>query len=392
MSNKKRLKIGIFMDSFYPSIDGVVVVIDNLASMLAKYNDVTVVVPYTETHKEDYKKPYDIVRVKSIKAPFMEYKVGLPRPKITKEYKKLIDKDFDIIHIHSPFTMGRLGLKVAKDLNIPCVCTVHTRYNFEIKKYSKSEIVTSKFMKSIIELFNDCDKCIVVNDPVIDDIKKYGYKYNPVVIYNGTDLEPLREKEKYVNMINKLYDLKEKDTVLLFVGRINSVKNIFFILRSLKLLKQDGVNYKMLFVGTGPDERKLKSKIKDYKLSDCIQITGRIEDRVLLSAVYARADLLLFPSLMDTSSLVRIEAAVNGTPGLFIKDSMVGQTVNDNVNGFVSSLDEVEYKNRIKRIISDKKLLRKVSLNAQKTLGKGWDIVANETYNEYLKTIDDYKS
>ena len=57
MKTKKRLKIGIFMDSFYPAIDGVVVVIDNLASMLAKFNDVTVVVPYTETYKEDYKKP-----------------------------------------------------------------------------------------------------------------------------------------------------------------------------------------------------------------------------------------------------------------------------------------------------------------------------------------------
>ena len=45
MQDKKRLKIGIFMDSFYPAIDGVVVVIDNLAKMLSKHNDVTVVVP-----------------------------------------------------------------------------------------------------------------------------------------------------------------------------------------------------------------------------------------------------------------------------------------------------------------------------------------------------------
>ena len=125
METKRRLKIGIFMDSFYPMVDGVVVVIDNLASMLAKYNDVTVVVPYTDTYNEDYKKPYNIVRVKSIKAPFMEYDVGLPRPRMTKEYKKLINKKFDIVHIHSPFTMGKLGLRIAKDLGVPCICTVH---------------------------------------------------------------------------------------------------------------------------------------------------------------------------------------------------------------------------------------------------------------------------
>ncbi len=388
METKKRLKIGIFMDSFYPAIDGVVVVIDNLASMLAKFNDVTVVVPYTETYKEDYKKPYDIVRIKSFKAPFMEYQVGLPRPKITKEYKELVDKNFDIIHIHSPFTIGKLGMKLAKQMNIPSVCTVHTRYDFEIKKYSKSNIITKEFMKGIISLYNKCDKCIVVNDPVINDLKKYGYKYDPVVIYNGTDLSPLSEKETHVKMINKLYDLNEKDIVLLFVGRINSVKNIFFLLESLKLLKEDGIKYKMLFVGSGPDEKKLKVKIKEYKLQDYVQMTGRISDRVLLSAIYARADLLLFPSLMDTSSLVRIEAAVNETPGLFIDDSMVGITVNDNINGYLAPLDEVKYKDRIKEIISDKKLLKKVSKKAQETLGKSWKTIADETYGEYLKTIE----
>ena len=388
MEHKKRLKIGIFMDNFYPSIDGVVVVIDNLASMLAKFNDVTIVVPNTESHNEDYKRPYDVIRITSVKMPLTEYKVGLPRAKMTKEYKKLIKKDFDIVHIHSPFTMGKLGLKLARQMNIPCICTVHTRFDLEVAKMVKSKAITKGVMKSIIKTFNDCDNCIVVNDPVIDDIKSFGYKNKATIIYNGTDLEPLKEKEKYIKMINKLYDLKEKDRVLVFVGRITSVKNIFFLLKSLKLLKEDGVKYKMLFVGSGPDEKKLKSKIKSYKLQDCVQMTGRISDRILLSAIYARADLLLFPSLMDTSSLVRIEAAVNETPGLFIDNSMVGVTIQDNINGFLSPLDETKYKDRIKEIINNKKLLKKVSKKAQETLGKSWKTIADETYEEYLKTIE----
>ncbi|MBQ6546709.1 MAG: glycosyltransferase [Bacilli bacterium] len=388
MEHKKRLKIGIFMDNFYPSIDGVVVVIDNLASMLAKFNDVTVVVPNTESHNEDYKRPYDVIRITSVKMPLTEYKVGLPRAKMTKEYKKLIKKDFDIVHIHSPFTMGKLGLKLARQMNIPCICTVHTRFDLEVAKMVKSKVITKGVMKSIIKTFNDCDNCIVVNDPVIDDIKSFGYKNKATIIYNGTDLEPLKEKEKYIKMINKLYDLKEKDRVLVFVGRITSVKNIFFLLKSLKLLKEDGVKYKMLFVGSGPDEKKLKSKIKSYKLQDCVQMTERISDRILLSAIYARADLLLFPSLMDTSSLVRIEAAVNETPGLFIDNSMVGVTIQDNINGFLSPLDETKYKDRIKEIINNKKLLKKVSKKARETLGKSWKTIADETYEEYLKTIE----
>ena len=387
MKNRKRLKIGIFMDSFYPELDGVVVVIDNLARMLSKYNDVTVVVPQTPTYKEDYKMPYEIVRVRSIDVPFIEYRLGLPRIKINKEYKELLKKDFDIIHIHSPFTMGRLGLKIAKDLNIPCVCTVHTRYKFEVKRIAKSEQITKQVMKSIMHVFNKCDKCFVVNDPLIKELKDTGYKKEPIVIYNGTELTPLQNREKNIQMVNKLYDLKATDTVLLFVGRLVKTKNIYFLLDSLKLLKEDNVKFKMIYVGIGPEEKKLKNKIKDYGMQEQIIMAGELSNREILSAVYARADLLLLPSIMDTSSLVRIEAAVNGTAGLFIKDSMVASTIKDNINGYTAELEESKYKDKIKEIISNKKQLKKVSKNAKETLGKTWLSVADELYEEYLKLI-----
>ncbi len=387
MQEKKRLKIGIFMDSFYPAIDGVVIAIDNLATMLSKNNDVTVVVPKTSSYKEDYKKPYKIIRITSISVPFTEYKWGLPQTSFTKDFKNLIKEDFDIIHIHSPFIMGKLGLKVAKKLNIPCICTVHTRYKFEVKRVAKSNQITKQFMKSIMNVFNKCDKCIVVNDPLIKELKETGYKKEPAVIYNGCDLTPLQNKDKHIKMINKLYDLNEKDTVLLFVGRIINTKNIYFLLEALKLLKEDKIKFKMIYAGGGPEEKKLQSKIKKYDMKDIVITTGQISSRTILSAIYARADLLLLPSIMDTSSLVRIEAAVYETPGLFIKDSMVGTTITDNYNGYISEFDIQKYKDRIKQIITNKNQLKKVSKNAQKTLGKNWQEVAEEYYEEYIKII-----
>lgn len=391
MQDKKRLKIGIFMDSFYPAIDGVVVVIDNLAKMLSKHNDVTVVVPKTSSYKEDYKKPYKIIRINSINVPFTEYKWGLPQTSFSKEFKELLKEDFDIIHIHSPFIMGKLGLKVAKKLNIPCICTVHTRYRFEVKRVAKSNQITKQFMKSIMNVFNKCDKCIVVNDPLINELKETGYKKEPIVIYNGTDLTPLQDKDKYVKMINNLYNLNENDTVLLFVGRIVNTKNIYFILEALKLLKDDGIKFKMIYAGAGTEEKKLKSRIKKYNMEDYVITTGQISSRTILSAIYARADLLLLPSFMDTSSLVRIEAAINETPGLFIKNSMIGTTITDNYNGYTTEFNEEKYKERIKAIIKDKRGLKKVSKNAKMTLGKNWQEVEKEYYKEYLKVIESKK-
>ena len=42
---KKRLTVGLFMDSYFPMIDGVTMVMDNYAKRLGKYGDVIVFVP-----------------------------------------------------------------------------------------------------------------------------------------------------------------------------------------------------------------------------------------------------------------------------------------------------------------------------------------------------------
>ena len=374
------------MDNFYPTIDGVVLVIDNLAKMLSKYNDVTVVVPYTNTIDEDFTRPYDVVRIGSIHIPFSEYRVGKITTKLSRNYKKLIEKDFDIIHIHSPFMIGKLGLKIAKELNIPCIATMHTRFDFEIRKIINSNLIVNKVIKNLIKVYNRADKCIAVNNAMVNVFKDYGYKYELVVIYNGTDLLP--SKEKNISNVNKLYDIDENELVFLFVGRLTDIKNIFFILDSLKLLKEDGINFKMLYVGTGPDENKLKNEIVKYNMQNSVILTGRLTDRILLSSIYRRADLFLFPSLFDASSLVQIESAVNETPGLFIEGSVTSDTVINNVSGFTSKLDIVEYKNRIKEIINDKKLLKKVSINARKMLGKNWKEIADVTYDLYISEIN----
>jgi glycosyltransferase involved in cell wall biosynthesis len=388
MKNNKRLKIGIFMDSYYPAIDGVVVVIDNLAKELSKYNDVTVVVPYTETIKTDKKRDYDIIRIRSIKVPFSEYRLGEFKFASSKAYKKLIKKDFDIIHLHSPFTIGYLGLRVAKDLNIPCVITMHTRFNYEIKKVIDNDMFVNYLMSNIITVYNKCDAAIAINKAMVKVFKDYGYKYKPTIIYNGTELLPLENKEEQIIKTKKKYNIKEDEIVFSFVGRITDIKNMFFILDSLKLLKDDNIKFKMIYVGTGPDEKKLKQRIEEYNLKKEIIMTGRIEDRTLLSNIYAMSDLFLFPSLFDASSLVQIEAAINETPGLFIKGSVTADTIINNVNGFTSKEDPVKYKERIIEIINNKPLLKKVSRNARLMLGKSWKNIAKETYNFYLKQIE----
>lgn len=387
MNKNKRLKIGLFIDNFYPAIDGVVIAVDNIARELSENNDVVVVAPYMGDNSKDLDHHYTIKRVGSIPMPVGEYRIVTHKFEFSNSFKELVKENFDIIHIHSPFNIGKLGLKVAKELNIPCICTVHTRFDYEIKRFTKNEYIVKLIMKGLMNVFNACDKCIVVNEFLEEELHEFGYKKKSITIYNGTDLVPIKDKEKAIAFVNKLHDFKKDETVLLFVGRLIDIKNIFFIADVLKKLKEDNFKFKMVFVGTGPDENKLKNIISNYKLNDVVCFTGKVTDRNYLSALYLRSNLLLFPSLMDTSSLVRIEAAVNETPGLFITDSLVGKMIKDDYNGFNSKMDVNTYEKRIIEVISDKKLLTKVSKNAKKTLGINWKEVSNQIYKLYLKTL-----
>ena len=255
---KKKLKIGIFLDSYYPAVDGVVVVVDNLARCLSKDNDVVVVVPYTNTIDKDSEKAYRIIRIASSPVMFTEYRLGHVKTKFSKLYKDLYNEKFDIIHIHSPFTIGRLGQKLARDLNIPCIATMHTRFDYEIRRLVKSEYVVKRVIKQLIKVYNKCDRCIAINKAMIKVFKDYGYKYKPVVIHNGTDLKPISNNSQYVKETKEKYHLDNSTPTLLFVGRIIDVKNIFFLLDVLKALKDDNYKFKMIYVGTGPDLNKLK--------------------------------------------------------------------------------------------------------------------------------------
>ena len=58
----KKITIGFFIDTFFPMVDGVIMVVDNYARRLTKYANVIVFAPKIAGKKFDYKTlPYKVV-------------------------------------------------------------------------------------------------------------------------------------------------------------------------------------------------------------------------------------------------------------------------------------------------------------------------------------------
>lgn len=373
--------IAYFNDSFYPLIDGVINVLNNSALEMMKTCNVVVCVP---KHKRKIiQREYLVLGAGSSYLKFVNYDMAQPTSdvKFNKYIKKL---KIDIIHVHSPFFMGMYGAKIAKKRNIPLFATFHSQFKTDFENEVPIKSIVKFLMNTIMKVFNACDIVFTMHEASKRNLISYGYKGKIELLPNGTDhicpTNILERKE----IMDKKYNIKNNEFVFLFVGRLVAVKNIMFIAKSLSLLKQKGIKFKMFFVGNGPDEDKLKETIEELSLQDEVVLTGKITSRDELANYYLRADLFLFPSTYDTSSIVQIESACYHTPAVFIEGSTTSCTVTNNRNGFLAKNGEESFAERICEIISKPKLLKKVSETAHKELYVTWQEICKRLYNYYF--------
>ena len=384
------MKVGLFIDTFYPMVDGVIKVVDNYASRLAKKCEVAVFCPGVKDYDEaeDKKYPYQIIRCASLPLGKMDY--SLPIGGFDPTYQVPLSKSgLDIVHIHSPFTIGISGVIYAKIHNAPLLATLHSQYRQDFEKSLKLEPAVKAAMATVMMPFNACDECWAVNGAIKELYQEqYGLTAPCKVVLNATDHVPVADPSEAAARVNAKYGISPDEAVFLFVGRINFIKNIDVTVRALKIIKERGHHFKMIFVGQGQDEQQLASLVSSLGLEDNVIMAGLVSSREELQDLYSRAKLFLFPSLYDANSLVQIEAACQGTPTIFLKGARTSATVKDGVNGFISEPDETAFADMIDRIMHDDALYARVSAAAREQLYLDWDTVVDGVYEKYLEIIE----
>ncbi len=385
-------KVGLFIDTWYPMVDGVIKVVDNYARRLTKYCDVVVFCPETRgaTKAMDEALPYKVVRCHSL--PLLNSDYDIPAPVLDPKFEaQLILSGIDMVHIHSPFAVGLAGVIYAKLHNLPVVATLHSQYKQDFEKPLKFKPAVEIALGSIMRVFNRCDECWAVNSGIQELYQKeYGLTAPCKVRLNATDHMPVADPEAAARWVNETYGVPADATVFLFVGRINFIKNLDFTVRSLAIAKKLGLkNFRMLFVGKGQDEERLAELVREQGLENEVVLCGLVSGREQLEMLYSRAKLFLFPSLYDANSLVQIEAAAQGTPTVFLQGARTAATVTPGVNGYVSAPGEENYAHLILDIMADADAYERISAAARRDLYLNWDDVVRSVYSDYCSMAKD---
>ena len=385
MLNFALMKVGLFIDTWYPMVDGVIKVVDNYARRLTNYCDVVVFCP--DTGQVEKALPYQVEQCSSL--PFLTNDYSVPLSALDPVFDaRLIRSGIDLVHIHSPFTIGMAGLAYAKMNGLPVVATLHSQYRQDFEQNLHFKLSTSIAMDGIMRVFNACDECWAVNGGIKELYQRdYGLTAPCKVRLNATDHVPVSDPAAAAREVNARYGIPADATVFLFVGRINFIKNIDFTVRALARAKELGLsNFRMLFAGKGQDEEKLAALVQELGLTQEVVMCG-LTDKPMLEKLYSRASLFLFPSLYDANSLVQIEAACQGTPTVFLEGARTAATVTPGVNGYVSPATEEAYAHTLLDILADKDGYARVCAAAHRDLYLSWDDVVRDVYSDYLRLL-----
>lgn len=384
----EKLKILEAMDCYLPDVDGVVNCMHNYCTNLKNWSDLTVMVPKNKKGYVD-KFPYKIHRCNSFKVPIIRCYYGVP--KSDKKFKKIVEnKKYDIVHIHSPFNMASYACRVAKKQNIPFVATYHTNMLQIFEDVFKIKWVAKLAGNYLARLYNNCDEIFVCSPLVEQQARNLGCKSKITYLPFGTEIPRCENVEENRTLANKKFDLDENKLVFVYVGRVMKLKRIDFILDSLKIVKDKGIDFKFFVVGKGAELEKLQRHTKKLGLEDRVVFTGFLP-REDFPLILSRADLLLFPSIYDNFGLVKVECAAFKTPGVFIENSCAGFDVKDGHNGFLSKNTVIDFSNVILDAISDRQRLAQIGQNAYDELYISWEDCTKQLHTRLQEIVEEKK-
>ncbi|MCL4366224.1 glycosyltransferase [Patescibacteria group bacterium] len=388
------MRIAYFTDTFLPQINGVATALANQATALGKKgHNVLIFTPKLDNIKREKFKAENVqvVHLPTIPALlYPEFKLGvfgLPRV-----IKYLIKFKPDIIHLHSPLTVGMDAIMAAKLLNKPLVGTVHVYLpDSAYLRWLKYELAV-KIVDNVVEhylnfMFAQCDLILAPSKMLVEELRKRGFKKPIMYLPNGvTSKQPELLSEKTKNSLKRKYGLKEK--VILHFGRLSYEKNVDLLIKAFHLLTKTRSNISLFIIGDGPAKKELVKLTKKIGIEKQTIFTGFMDHQTLISSgLLYLGDVFATASTMENNPMAVLEAQMHGLPIIGVKQAGLIELISS--NGFlVKPGDTKELAEKIEKILFDEKLanqMRKKSLELIKPYSV--DKVADDLLNYYHKTI-----
>ncbi len=339
------MKIAIFSDTFPPQIDGVSSVVFRSAVWLVKLgHKVTVfTISNGSNNKSDdrvmtQKGGFELIRIPSVPAlVYPGYRLALPIGTIRKSLRSFQP---DIIHTHTPFSIGWSAIRAAKLFHLPIVGTHHTFYEHYLKHLHLDFKLAKNFSwKYTVGYYNHCDLVLSPSKSLSQQLKRHGLKKPLQIFANAVETELFKPiaNERSKKKLKKTRKINGQS--LVYMGRLSYEKSVDQLIRATAEISKKIPQIKLMIIGDGSARAGLEDLVSKLKINNNVTFLGFRQNLELVEALQAN-DIFLTASKTENMPISVMEAMSTGLPIIAIDALGMPEIVKDNVNGFLVRADD----------------------------------------------------
>ncbi|MBS1209260.1 MAG: glycosyl transferase family 1 [Proteobacteria bacterium] len=359
------MKILMISDVYFPRINGVSTSIETFRSELHALGIQTTLVAPAYPQDTDPAAP-DIVRIPARYLPMDPEDRLMRRQAIRQWLRAQLFRDFDLVHIQTPFAAHYAGIEIARELNIPAIASYHTYFEEYLHHYIPflprrlTQAVARRFSRGQC---NQLDAIVVPSRAMSATLRDYGVTQPLHILPTG-----LRE-ERFCRgngaAFRERHGIAPTRPLLLFVGRVAFEKNIGFLLEVVARVRQQHPDVLLLVTGEGPALAGLRTQARQLGLTEHVRFLGYLDRRNALADCYSAADLFVFASRTETQGLVLLEAMAMGCPVLALA-AMGTRDILENAAGTVIAQDDLDaFANKLVELLRDEAGLKALGRAAE---------------------------
>lgn len=238
-------------------------------------------------------------------------------------------------------------------------------------------------------VYSYADVCIAISPMVEKGILDTGAKTRIVKIYNPVHIETWKRSDEKRKAGRQMLGISEDEFVVIGVGQLLGRKGVDDFLDIADAIPQA----RFVWVGGRPfgtlteGIQRINNRLND---SEENFINAGQVDLEKMPAIYAAADLMLFPSFQENCPLAPVEAAASGMPVVY-RDIPEYKSLYE--NEYIKAADKTEFINITRRMISDKIYYREGLMISEQLLKQfDKDIIREKLIRVYSTLLNNWES
>ena len=394
-----RMRIAYFTDTFIPQVNGVATSLANLSYELGRRDhQVVIFTPKCNINRPGFHaKNVEVVELPSIPTMlYTEFHLSLfAFPSIVTKLSKFKP---DIIHSHTPLTIGLSALTVAKLLKIPLVGTYHVYYTnddyLEWFNFLQNKLVlktAGKVTMSFIKVYYDaCDLRLAPSKQLIFDLQKVGYKTKVHHLPNPIRRDMFsRPKAVVLKRLEK--KLLVTHPCFIYFGRVSAEKKVDLLIQSFHQVTNKLPQATLIIIGDGPAMKKCKQLVTKLHIAQKVHFTGFMSyDELIIGGYLYIGDVFVSQSPMETQPMSVLESMAAGLPIIGVKKAGMVELVDDN-GILVDENNPFLFAQAMADLVMDKKLMHEMAEHSRRKAEQfSVDRVVNKLLPLYKKTISSF--